>query len=99
MFPTLTQHVFVCTNRRPDGAVKGCCASKGSEELHAYMKARAKELGIKNTRINKSGCLDACESGIALVIYPEGKWHTIRAKEDVDVILNQLLTAGANPTN
>ncbi len=93
MFPTYTQHVFVCTNRRPDGAVKGCCASKGAEELQTYMKARTKELGIANTRINKSGCLDACESGIAAVVYPEGKWHTIRNKDDVDALLSQLRTA------
>ena len=39
-------HVFVCTNRRPDGHKLGCCASKGSEKLRNYMKDKAKELGI-----------------------------------------------------
>lgn len=91
MFPSYTHHIFVCTNRRPDDAAKGCCASKGSEELHTYMKLRANELGIKNIRINKSGCLDACEQGPTVVIYPEASWHTIRSKEDVDQLLGSIM--------
>ena len=40
-------HMFVCCNRRPDGHSRGSCAAKGSEALRDYMKARAKELGLK----------------------------------------------------
>lgn len=90
MPPPYTHHIFVCTNRRPEGAAKGCCASKDSEELQTYMKARAKELGIQNIRVNKSGCLDACEIGPAVVIYPEGTWHTVRNKEECDALLQRL---------
>ena len=40
-------HVFVCTNERPAGHPRGCCKDKGSEKLRDYMKARAKELGLR----------------------------------------------------
>ena len=39
-------HVFVCTNRRPDGHARGSCARRGAEQLRDYMKARVKELGL-----------------------------------------------------
>ena len=68
-------HIFVCTNERPEGHPRGSCKPKGSERLRDYMKARAKELGIKNVRVNSAGCLDRCEIGPSLVIYPEGVWY------------------------
>ena len=37
-------------------------------------------------RANKSGCLDACEMGAAIVIYPDGIWYTKVQLEDVDEI-------------
>ena len=54
-------HVFCCVNVRPPGHERGCCSDKGSVKLRDYMKKRAKELGLKRVRINKSGCLDRCE--------------------------------------
>ena len=56
------RHVFFCTNQRPEGHPKGCCASKNSTVLRAYMKKKTKELvSDKKIRINASGCLDHCE--------------------------------------
>ncbi len=63
--------MFCCVNRRPDGHPRGCCAAKGSEKLRDYMKARAKELGLKGMRINQALCLDRCELGPSIVIYPK----------------------------
>ncbi len=51
------------------------------------MKARAKELGLEKVRINSSGCLDRCELGPTMVIYPEGIWYRYQTREDVDEIL------------
>ncbi len=81
------RHVFCCTNVRPEGHPRGCCAEKGSDELRAYMKKQAKALGLKDVRINSAGCLDRCELGPTLVIYPEGVWYSYRSREDVDEIL------------
>jgi (2Fe-2S) ferredoxin len=81
------RHVFCCTNERPEGHPRGCCKGKGSDRLRNYMKARAKELGLTDVRINAAGCLDRCELGPSMVIYPEGVWYTVRTPEDVDEIL------------
>jgi (2Fe-2S) ferredoxin len=53
------------------------------------MKARAKELGLKNIRVNSAGCLDRCELGPCLVIYPEGVWYKIETTSDIDRVLRE----------
>lgn len=58
------------------------------------MKARAKELGISRVRINASGCLDRCELGPTVVIYPEGVWYRCETMEDVDRVLEDHVRDG-----
>lgn len=89
-YPAYDFHVFICQNQRPDGHARGCCLSKGSDKLLNYMKARVKELGILNTRVNKAGCLDQCEQGVAVVTYPEGIWHQIQSYDDVEALLQRM---------
>lgn len=92
--PYYEAHVFCCTNRRPAGHPRGCCADKGSEELRDYMKNRARELGLKKVRINNAGCLDRCELGPTVVVYPEGVWYSVANKEDIDEVLQTHLVQG-----
>jgi (2Fe-2S) ferredoxin len=92
--PFYRAHVFVCTNRREAGHVRGCCAEKNAEALRDYLKGRAKALGLKGMRINSAGCLDRCELGATLVIYPEGIWYTYRTEADIDEILETHLVKG-----
>jgi (2Fe-2S) ferredoxin len=89
--PFFDFHVFVCVNRRPDGHSKGSCAARGSERLRDYMKARAKELGVRRVRINGAACLDRCEFGPAIVVYPQGIWYRIQNETDVDEVLQKHL--------
>lgn len=92
--PFYARHVFFCVNERPDGHPRGCCKAKGSEKLRNYMKARAKELGMDRVRINQSGCLDRCELGPTLVIYPEGVWYRCESMDDVERVLQDHVLAG-----
>ena len=87
-------HVFCCTNERPPGHERGCCKEKGAEKLRNYMKSRVKELGLEGVRINNAGCLDRCELGPALVIYPEGVWYTYATTADVEEIIERHLRKG-----
>ncbi|HYE52938.1 MAG TPA: (2Fe-2S) ferredoxin domain-containing protein [Azospirillaceae bacterium] len=92
--PYFEHHVFCCTNERPAGHPRGCCKQRGSEHLRDYMKGKAKELGIRGVRVNSAGCLDRCELGPTLVVYPEGVWYTVETEADVDEILQVHLVDG-----
>ena len=87
-------HVFCCTNVRPEGHPRGCCSAKGSVALRDHMKARAKDMGLGRVRINVSGCLDRCELGPTMVIYPEGVWYSCPTKADIDEVLETHLKNG-----
>jgi (2Fe-2S) ferredoxin len=92
--PYYEAHVFCCTNRRPAGHPRGCCAERDGEALRDHMKSRAKDLGLKNVRINSAGCLDRCELGPTLVIYPEGVWYSCANKADIDEVLETHMLKG-----
>lgn len=92
--PYYNAHVFCCINERAPGHRRGCCKERGSVELRDYMKTRVREMKINRVRVNQSGCLDRCELGPVLVIYPEGIWYTYQTKEDVDEILQTHLIDG-----
>jgi (2Fe-2S) ferredoxin len=87
-------HVFCCTNVRPDGHERGSCGKRRAERLRNYLKARAKEEGLTDVRINTAGCLDRCERGPAMVVYPEGVWYHYDSVADVEAILMDHLVGG-----
>jgi len=97
--PYFAFHVFVCTNRRPDGHARGSCAARGSERLRDYMKVRAKELGVASVRINTAGCLDRCELGPCVVVYPQGIWYRVQTTDDVDRVLTEHVQGGRPPSD
>ncbi|NDF33583.1 MAG: (2Fe-2S) ferredoxin domain-containing protein [Euryarchaeota archaeon] len=70
-------HAFVCTNQRDPKKPRECCATKNALDVMTRLKRAAKSAGIKDVRINKSGCLDKCEQGISCVVYPDRIWYTI----------------------
>jgi len=45
-------------------------------------------------RVNAAGCLDRCELGPNLVIYPEGVWYTFKTEADIDEIIRGHLVEG-----
>ena len=89
------RHVFVCVNRRPDGHPRGCCLARGSETLRERLKVAVKNAGLAGrVRINGSLCLDQCERGATVVVYPEGTWYERVTVEDVDEIVREHLVGG-----
>ena len=88
------RHVFCCVNARAPGHPRGCCSAKDSVKLRAHMKARAKQRGLTGVRINASQCLDRCEFGPTMVIYPEGVWYAPKTVADVDEIIETHLVGG-----
>ena len=89
------RHVFFCCNQRKEG--EQCCNNHGSSDMRNYAKDRVKSLklsGPGKARINQSGCLDRCEEGPVVVVYPEAVWYTYVDREDIDEIIDEHLVNG-----
>ncbi len=88
-------HVFFCCNQREAG--EACCNAHGASEMQAYAKDRIGQLKLKGpgkVRINKAGCMDRCDEGPVMVVYPEAVWYTYVDKEDVEEIIQEHLVHG-----
>jgi (2Fe-2S) ferredoxin len=88
-------HVFFCTNQREAGEM--CCNNHGASDMRDYAKQRVKALGDQvsgRVRINAAGCLDRCDQGPVMVIYPEAVWYTFIDQEDIDEIVDRHLLKG-----
>ena len=93
--PPFERHVFVCTNTRPQDAPRPSCNANGKSELHTAIQQLAKAAGLApRIRINKSGCLDQCEHGPTVVVYPEAVWYGHVRPEDAAEIVNEHLIGG-----
>ena len=89
------RHVFFCLNERDDGSA--CCANHNAAGMQKHAKARIKELDLNGEgkiRINKSGCLDRCQEGPCVVVYPDGVWYTYVDENDIDEIVDRHLVKG-----
>ena len=93
--PQLERHIFICTNRRDPGNSKGCCASKGAEKVREAFKKAIFDEDLRATmRANAAGCLDQCENGVTVVIYPEQIWYGRVTLQDVPEIVRSHLKDG-----
>ena len=90
-----TRHLFICENLREEGHVRGSCARCNSKAIRAAFNAELKKRGLLPThRANKSGCLDACEFGPTIVVYPDEVWYGGVTVEDVEEIVESHLVNG-----
>ena len=83
--------VFVCTIKREGGRI--ACANPGrdGEAICESLKHAVKEAGLKKQiRVARSGCLDLCEKGPNVLVYPEGDWLCGVSLSDVPEIVRKL---------
>ena len=93
--PRFTHHVFICCNRRDAASGRGCCDPQGSELLRNLFKAELKRRGLGPlVRANRSGCLDQCERGPTVVIYPQAIWYGRVTPADVPRIVEETIVGG-----
>jgi (2Fe-2S) ferredoxin len=93
--PSLQRHVFVCTNERAPNDPKGCCKLRGGAEVRDRLKAELAARGLsKVIRANNAGCLDQCQHGVSLVVYPEQVWYGRVTPDDIPEIVDKHLIGG-----
>lgn len=93
--PAFTHHIFICTNQRKPGHQRGCCDGDGSEALRSAFKKEVEKRGLKPlVRANSAGCLDQCELGPTVVIYPQGIWYGRVQLADVPRIVEETIVQG-----
>jgi len=86
--PNFEHHIFICNNQRPPENPRGCCDPEGLGTLQLQFKKELANRGLKaGVRANKAGCLDQCEHGPTVVVYPEGVWYGGVRPEDVAEIV------------
>ncbi|HEV3162570.1 MAG TPA: (2Fe-2S) ferredoxin domain-containing protein [Isosphaeraceae bacterium] len=93
--PAFTHHLFVCGNVREPGHRRGCCDPEGQQTLREAFKKELKRVGLGPlVRANHSGCLEQCEHGPTVVIYPLGVWYGRVTVDDVARIVTKTIIGG-----
>ena len=69
-------------------------AGRRRREAARLCREKARQLGIEKIRCNAAGCLDRCEFGPNMVIYPEGVWYRYENTADLDEILEMHVKNG-----
>lgn len=83
------KHLFVCTNQRTGGSRPSCGEEFGLQLVAAFKKA-IKDRGLNTEiRAQKAGCLDVCEWGPNVVVYPEGIFYMHVTLADVEEIVEE----------
>ena len=65
--------------------------------MRGYAKEKIRALNLNGKgkiRVNSAGCMDRCDEGPVLVVYPDGVWYTYVDKHDIDEIIEEHLLHG-----
>ena len=88
-------HIFMCINERSVDDPRGSCTAKGSARLQELFKSEVKRRGLDGqVRANKAGCLDACEHGPTVVVYPDAVWYQVKTDADVLEVMDRHIGRG-----
>lgn len=93
--PKFKHHLFICTNSREADHPRGSCDPEKTGDLLRAFKSAMSQRGLKGAvRANKAGCLDQCEHGPTVVVYPDEVWYSVKRAEDVEEIVEQHIVGG-----
>lgn len=89
------KHLFICTNQRATDHPRGSCDRDGIGALQVAFKKELAAHGLTTEiRANKAGCLDQCEHGPVVVVYPEGVWYGGVTAADIPEIVESHIMGG-----
>lgn len=77
-------------NQRAAGATRRSCGEAHGLELVDAFKKKLKELNLPiKLRAQRAGCLDICDYGPTIAVYPDGVFYVGVEVSDVDEIINE----------
>lgn len=90
--PQRKRYLFVCTNRRPEGAPQGSCAARGAVEVHAALKEQLAKSGLARleARACTASCVDVCWAGPVIAVEPDGYFYGRVTEADVPELVAAL---------
>ena len=84
--------IYICTNIREEEG-RPACAKRGSEAICERFKEEVKQRGLKGKiRAMKSGCMDLCEQGPNVMVFPDGAWYSGVTLDDVPALVEKYLS-------
>ena len=88
--PVYHKHIFICTNQRAANADRRSCGEAHGMEIVDAFKKKLKEKNLPiRVRAQRAGCLDICDFGQTVAIYPEGIFYIGVELSDVDEIIEE----------
>jgi (2Fe-2S) ferredoxin len=94
--PVYHKHIFICVNQRVGSARRSCGEQHGLELVAAFKRLiKEKKLPIR-VRAQRAGCLDICDFGPTVAVYPEGIFYVNVQVGDVEEIIDSHI-AGNRP--
>lgn len=79
-------------NDRGEGGDRPACGPRGGAEICEALKKEVKKRGLTGKiRALKSGCMDLCEKGPNVMVYPEGVLLSGVTPEDVPTLVESFL--------
>jgi (2Fe-2S) ferredoxin len=89
------KHLFICANQRGADAPRPSCGEQHGLALVAEFKKAIKDKNLDiRIRAQRAGCLDLCEHGPTVVVYPEGVIYGNVSLADVQEIVDQHIENG-----
>jgi (2Fe-2S) ferredoxin len=82
-------HFLLCNSFRVSGEPQGVCSKKGGTDLLQYLQSEIADRGL-DAVISTTSCLNVCEKGPVMVIYPDAWWYHEVTEGKIDEILDAL---------
>src|SRR6056297_682073 len=77
------KHVAVCTNQ--------ACAANGAPAVLERLRQEARDSGQCDARITRTSCLNRCDEGPMVAVYPENVWYGGVEADDAERIVSSHL--------
>ncbi len=85
------KQILVCGSFRASGEPQGVCHKKGAMGLIPYITEELQDRGLDTISVAMTSCLNMCDRGPILVVFPDNTWYGgVDSEDAVDQILDAI---------